>query len=61
MKMQAVAGDGVGGSAEAFREYRALLAESEPWKEEVFMLELVAALQVSPQSTLEFTPVFASG
>mmetsp|Transcript_12312 Transcript_12312/g.19400 ORF Transcript_12312/g.19400 Transcript_12312/m.19400 type:complete len:112 (-) Transcript_12312:300-635(-) len=30
---------------EFFREYRALLAEDEPWKEEVFMLELVAALQ----------------
>jgi hypothetical protein len=28
-----------------FREYRALLAEAEPWKEEVFMLEIVAALQ----------------
>ena len=61
MKMQSGAGDGVGGSEEAFREYRALLAESEPWKEEVFMLEIVAALQVSSHSTLEFTPVFASG
>ncbi|EKX50255.1 hypothetical protein GUITHDRAFT_104069 [Guillardia theta CCMP2712] len=30
---------------EYFREYRALLAESEPWKEEVFMLEFIAALQ----------------
>jgi hypothetical protein len=30
---------------ERFREYRALLAEAEPWKEEVFMLEFVAALQ----------------
>jgi hypothetical protein len=30
---------------EAYREFRALLAEAEPWKEEVFMLEIVAALQ----------------
>ena len=58
MKMQAGAGDGVGGSEEAFREYRALLAESEPWKEEVFMLEIVAALQVSPHSTHEPQPTF---
>jgi len=26
---------------EFFREYRALLAEDEPWKEEVFMLEVM--------------------
>jgi len=30
---------------EFFREYCALLAEDEPWKEEVFMLEFIAALQ----------------
>ncbi|KAJ1493448.1 hypothetical protein T484DRAFT_1929332 [Baffinella frigidus] len=41
---------------EHFREYRALLAEHEPWKEEVFMLELVAALQavkILSKSTFE--------
>jgi len=34
---------------EFFREYRALLAEDEPWKEEVFMLEVVAAMQAARQ------------
>ena len=37
--------NGQGTSLESFREYRALLAEAEPWKEEVFMHEFVAAMQ----------------
>lgn len=47
MRTQTGAGEHAGGSEETFREYRALLVESEPWKEEVFMLEIVAALQVT--------------
>ena len=43
---QGVAAKGAAAGEELpFREYRALLAEAEPWKEEVFMLEIVAALQ----------------
>mmetsp|Transcript_51303 Transcript_51303/g.127739 ORF Transcript_51303/g.127739 Transcript_51303/m.127739 type:complete len:275 (+) Transcript_51303:47-871(+) len=39
----------VAAKEEFFREYRALLAEDEPWKEEVFMLEVIAAMQAAKQ------------